>query len=383
MARRAKNEGTIRKRPDGRFEARVVLGHDPGTGKPIRKSVYGKTQKEVRKRMEQMKAALASGTYSEPTHLPLKQWLDTWLTTYCRNVKPATYQKYEQDIRNHIAPALGAVKLDMLTPLQVQKFINSLQDREKPLSSKTVKNIHSVLHSSLDKAVELDLIFRNPADRCTLPRIERKEPTAFDIEQIKAFLAVLDDSTMSIALKVDLFTGLREGELLGLRWSCVDFENGSILVDKQLTEPRGGVRVLASLKNDKPRTLVPAPYVMELLRSHRQRQLTQRMRLGPLWDDGGFPDLVFTDETGKFIHYQRLLRYYQRMAKQAGIDSTCLHHLRHTFATNSLFAGDDLRTVQENLGHATAAFTLQMYSHVTPSMREASAQRMQKLIDTL
>ena len=406
--RNAQGGGTIRQRSDGRWEGRVTLGRDPGTGKQVQKSIYGATQREVRQKMQKMLVELDEGVYIEPSKLTVKAWLETWLAEYNGDVKPATIVSYRQHIQNHIVPALGAVKLSALTPTAVQRFYNELQRsgvktpkrdetgkivRAKgevvyttsPMSPKTVKNVHGVLHQALKQAMRLGYIRSNPTEACILPRIEKAEMRPLDAPEIKCLLASLGDDVYCTLLKVDLFTGMRQGEILGLQWACVDFDRGTITVNKQLVHPRekGERYRLASLKNDKPRTIQPAPFVMNLLREHRRRQLQQRMRAGSLWDDAGIPDLVFTSETGRYLNYTAVWRRYKLELERAGLPSNRFHDLRHTYAVTSLRAGDDVKTVQENLGHHTAAFTLDQYGHVTESMRAASAQRMQSFINDL
>lgn len=393
--RNANNTGTIRQRPDGRWEGRVTVGTDPGTGKPIRKSFYGPTQKDVRQRMQKAIVEVDEGIYTAPSKLTLKAWLETWLAEYNGDVKPSTRVRYQQDIENHIVPALGAVKLSTLTAPAVQKFYNELQvsgkkTRKKdergrvittaaPMSPKSIKNIHGILHQALKQAVRLGYIRSNPTEACTLPRIEKAEIKPLDKPDIKQLLDVLGDDVYSTLMRVDLFTGMRQGEILGLQWSCVDFDRGTIFVNKQLSHPRkkGEVYALASLKNDKPRTIQPAPFVMAILREWRKRQLQNRMLAGSLWDDGGISDLVFTNEFGRFLTYTAVWRNYKRALELAGLPDGRFHDLRHTYAVSSLRAGDDVKTVQENLGHHTAAFTLDQYGHVTDTMRQASANRMQ------
>ena len=385
--RNANNTGSIRQRPDGRWESRVTIGFNPGTGKPIRKSFYGATQKEVREKMLKAQVEVNEGIYTEPSRLSLKAWLETWIGEYNRSVKPSTIVKYKQDIKNHIVPALGAVKISALTPAAVQKFYNDLQTggAGKPLSPKTVKNVHGVLHKALEQAVRMGYIRSNPSEVCELPRIEKAEIKPLDKPDIKALMDVLGDDVYSVLMKVDLFTGMRQGEILGLRWSCVDFERGTIFVEKQLSHPRtkGEAYCLASLKNDKPRIIQPAPFVMSILRDWRKQQLANRMLAGSLWNDHGIPDLVFTSETGRFLSYTAVWRNYKRAIERAGLPDSRFHDLRHTYAVSSLRAGDDVKTVQENLGHHTAAFTLDQYGHVTDTMREASARRMEAFYSEL
>ncbi len=185
--------------------------------------------------------------------------------------------------------------------------------------------------------------------------------------------------------KTALFTGMRSGELLGLTWDCVDFEVGVIHVKKQLLQPRkkGGAFKFGTLKNDKPRTIAPAPFIMEVLKEHKKFQEQQRMEAGDVWNDGGFPDLVFTHADGSHLSQPTVWKILQKVLTGAGIEHHRFHDLRHTFAVSSLRAGDDVKTLQENMGHFTAAFTLDRYAHVTETMKRESANRMQAFIEAL
>ena len=230
--RNAKGGGTIRKRADGRWEARFSMGFDPKTGKQIQKSVYGQTQKEVRQKLSAALTELDSGTYIAPTSMKLGAWLDQWLQAYTGNVKPATKGAYEEHIRVHIKPYLGEVKLAKLTAPMVQNVYNTLLE-EKGLSPKSVKNIHGVLHRALEQAKKLNYLRENPLDAVILPRTEKPQLQTMDDADMIAFLQAIEGDAYEIELFVDAFTGLRQGELLGLTWDCVDFEHQTLLINKQ------------------------------------------------------------------------------------------------------------------------------------------------------
>ncbi|MCL2810620.1 MAG: site-specific integrase [Clostridia bacterium] len=380
MPKRANNEGSIRRRPDGRWEARYTLGRDPGTGKQVQKSIYGDTQKEVRQRLQQVATAIDEGIFVQPSKMTVGQWLDIWQKEYLGGVKPATVVSYGQQVKNHIMPALGAVKLSALHAAPIQKLYNDLQI--EGLSPKTIKNVHGVLHRALKQAVILGYIRANPSDACTLPRIEKIAIQPLDSPDIEAFLNALRGAPMASLFTVDVFTGMRLGEILGLQWPCVDFTRGTILIDKQLLRPRqkGDNFRFGPLKNDKPRVVTPAPFVMQALRERRREQMEQKLRAGCAWNESVFPDLVFTNAVGKHLNYNIVQRHFKQALKRAGIPEKRFHDLRHTYAVSSLRAGDDVKTVQENLGHHTAAFTLDQYGHVTESMRRDSAARMEAFI---
>ena len=379
----AKGGGTIRQRPDGRWEARYTLGIDPGTGKQIQKSVYGKTQKEVAQNLRQITAEIDAKTYVAPCKLSVAEWMAVWAQDYLVGIKASTAYLYKRTIELYIEPHLGHIRLDTLNAHTVQHFYNELAKPSKPdaapLSAKSIKNIHGVLHKALQQAVLLNYIRYNPTTACVLPKIVKKEIHPLTDQQTAQLLNLLKGSKYEIPLTVDLFTGLREGELLGLIWDCVDFEKGTILVNKQLrrSQRKGGTYYFSPPKNNKSRTLTPAPYVMKLLQAQKVQQARQRLMAGPAWEDSG---LVFTNEFGRYISYRAIFDSFKRIVKRIGLSDARIHDLRHTYAVNCIRAGDDIKTVQSNLGHATAAFTLDVYGHFTDDMRSVSAQRMEGFI---
>lgn len=380
--RNASGGGSIRQRSDGRWEARFTVGRDPGTGKQIQRSVYGSTQKEVRQKLAQAVAAIDSGTYTMPSKMTVGQWLDIWQRDYLGGVKPFTVLNYSQHIKNHIKPALGAVKLEALNAHTIQGFYNSLgkpQEDKPGLSAKTVKCIHGVLHKALSQAVKVGYLRFNPAEACELPRIERKEIKPLNNEEIGAFMKAIQGHRFEAVYLVTLFTGLRRGEVCGLTWDCVDLDQGTILVNKQLQSVPGqpGEFRLVSSKNGKGRTITAAPFVVDVLRQHKVQQAEARLKAGPLWQDSGF---VFCNEIGERLSPNTVYHNFKRIAASIGLPDARLHDLRHSYAVASLRAGDDIKTVQGNLGHHTAAFTLDTYGHVTEEMKRASADRMEAFI---
>ena len=337
------------------------------------------------------------------------EWLDIWKTEYMGDKKYMTTKQYKAQIETHIKPGIGAIKLSQLTPPQIQKFYNALLDhgstvpkRDKqgkiikkdgktvrepaPMAPKSVRNVHGILTKALSVAVSIGYLKINPADKVTLPRVEKKENHPLTDEQVKEFLNATSQDVYGIALKVILFTGLRESEALGLTWDCIDFSAGPIKVCKQLQKRRieDGGATLSSTKNGKTRVLKPAPFVMELLAKQYSAQNKWRMNAKDLWQENDIgAELVFTTPEGKHVSQTSIRYHFKKVVEEIGLPSSRVHDLRHTFAVLSLQNGDGIKTVQGNLGHATAAFTLDVYGHVSERMKDDSAKRMQAYINSI
>lgn len=364
------------------WEGRVTTGYDPRTGKQVQKSITGKTQKEVAQKMQELAVSVNLGTYVEPTKMTTEDWLNVWISEYLGDVKKSSANLYAWSVRKYIIPALGRVKLSALTAPAIQAFYNGLLRQEKPLSPKSVKNIHGILHKALQQAVRIGYIRTNPADACKPPRVGKKQIRSLEEEQITAFLAEVQGHRHEYLYKIDLFTGLREGEILGLTWDRLDTKRGILLINQQLQREKvkGGQYYLTETKNSEFRTLVLPPYVLNLFELQREKQAQMKERACELWEDH---NLVFTNEVGGYLSYRTVYDCYKRIMAKLGIPTARFHDLRHTYATMAIKGGDDIKTVQENLGHATAAFTLDVYGHVTAGMRQASAERMETMIQSL
>lgn len=329
MAKNAKGSGTIRKKTVTRngkeytyWEARITTGRDPGTGKQLQRSFTGKTQKEVREKMQAAAVAVNEGTYTAPQRLTVGQWVDIWQKDYIGGLKPATVAIYRNNLNNHVKPALGAVRLADLHPHTVQSFINSLTG----LSPASVRLAYKNLHAVLQKAVELDYIPRNPADRCVLPKMEQEEIKPLDDQQAAALLAAAKGTPLEQFVTVALFTGLRVSELFGLTWAVVDFDRGTITVNKQLAR-RKAAGIFQSPKSGRPRTITPAPAVMTALKQQRAKQSELQLKAGPLWDDPH--GLVFTREAGGPLTHSIAEKRFRALCTAAELKGVRLHDMRH------------------------------------------------------
>ena len=376
--RNAQGGGTIRQRPNGRWEARFTVGRDPGTGKQVQRSVYGATQKEVRKKLAQAVAAIDQGTYTVPSKLTVGGWLDIWTAEYLGGVKPRTAELYKTSVNTYVRPALGALKLDTLNAHTIQSFYNSLSN-DRGLSPKTVKNVHGIFHKALQQAVKIGYLRFHPSDACELPRVERKEMHPLDENDISHFVEAIKGHRFETVYLVTLFTGMRQGEVLGLKWENINFDSGKITVDHQLQKV-GGTFSFVSPKNGKGRTITAAPFVLSVLKRHRAHQAEQQLKAGQLWQGEG---LVFCNEVGHHLYPNTVYDSFKRIAAKIGIPSARFHDLRHSYAVAAIRSGDDIKTVQGNLGHHTAAFTLDVYGHVTEQMQKDSAARMEGFINSV
>ena len=413
MSKRENGAGTICKRTVTRngkrytfWEGRITIGSDLG-GKQKRRTFTGSTQKEVREKMQAAAVAVNDGNYFEPARMTLSQWLDIWMKDYTADKKYLTRKHYTAQCNTHIKPALGAVKLSKLSAPQIQDFYNELgktgkvtrkKDKKtgketisyEPLAAKSIRNVHGILIKALNTAIDVGYLRINPAERVTLPRVEKKEIHPLSDEQIAAFYREAANDEYCYLLRLIPFTGLREAEAMGLTWDCVDFETGTLKINKQLVKRpnSAGGFTLAETKNSKIRVIKPAQMVMQQLKQREQEQIEQRFKAGELWkgwqnDKERKTALVFTTATGSNLSPQTVYNHCKKVLDKIGAGDRCVHDLRHTFAVLSLQNGDDVKTVQGNLGHATAAFTLDVYGHVSERMKEDSAARMERYMQSM
>ena len=376
--RRANGEGNIRKRKDGRWEGRYTVGHDPETGKAIIKNVLGKTQAEVKEKLKKAIEENVGIDYGRSKTYTAGNWLEVWYENYAKiKMRPSSYLNYRGYIENHIKPQLGKIPLNDLTTLHLQQFYKKLlaegrverieaQKQPKGLSAKTVRNIHQIISSALKLAVEQRLIARNPADGCALPKAERKEMQTLPVEQLTSFLREAKDSGVYELYYLDLATGLRRGELLGLKWTDIDLDRGVLKIQRAISRQNGKV-VEAPLKTKNAyRTLPLSADAIDVLKAQKNKV--------------GSSEWVFPSPTGGPMSPDSVLHMLQRVLKRAGLPRIRFHDLRHTFATLALQNGVDIKTVSGMLGHFSAGFTLDTYAHVTTSAKREAAKTMGNIL---
>lgn len=370
MAKRGNNEGSISKRDDGRWMARISL---PG-GK--RKYYYGDTRAEVAKKLTEATRDRDKGLPVVGERLTVGQHLDTWLESSVKpSVRPRTYAGYEAHVRLHLKPALGKVSLSKLTPQQVQSFLN--QTIEGGLTPATALRIRATLRKSLNQAMRWGLVSRNVATLIDAPKARRPKIEPMPPEQARQFLAAIQGDQHEALYNLVLATGLRQGEALGLRWEDIDIDRGSVTVRRSLQRLKG-VSTLSQTKTEGSwRTLPIPPIAVQRLREHRARQNRERLQAGDGWNDLG---LVFTAAAGEPIEPSGVTKRFQRILKREGLPRRRFQDLRHTAATYWLLQGIDLQVVKDLLGHSQISLTADTYAHVMPALREDAAARMEELL---
>lgn len=350
---------------------------DPTTG--FQHTIAGKTQKEVAQKLIEELNDINQGCYVAPSKQTLGDWLDVWLDLYVKpSVKPYTVDSYRSACRVHIKPVLGKIKLSALSTLQIQRFYNGLL--EQGLSPKTIKNINGVLHKALNQAIRIGELKFNPTDACDLPKVYKKEIAPLEQDDIRRFLIAIQGHRYETLYTVTLFTGLRQGEILGLTWDSVDFDRCTLYINKQLqkTQKVDGEYTLVPTKSSRSRLITVAPYVIELLRRRQEQQEKERVLAGDAWSNPA--RLVFTNEVGGHLVHVTVYKRFKEVVRELGYDNARFHDLRHSYAVAAIESGDDIKTVQANLGHATASFTLDVYGHASQKMRQRSADRMEQYI---
>lgn len=383
--RRGHNEGTIVKRRDGRWMASMTLGRDSATGKTRRISFYGKTRQEVATKLTHALRDHHYGVFVAPEKITLGEWLRIWLEEYKRpGVRPKTMESYEQQIRLHILPALGHITLTALRPHHLQHFYNQLAQH---VSARTVRHNHAVLHNALALAEKHRRLIANVSTLCTLPHVKQTEwPTLTVTDVTERLMPCLEEHRLGAAILLACGTGLRRGEILGLRWMDVDLRKEVLTVRQaavRLAIPSSAGRktqiVLQDVKTDKSRRTIPVPGLcLKALRRQKARQAQERLQWGAAYADR---DLVFCQVDGRPLEGKTLNRALTQLLRQAGLPHVRVHDLRHTFATWMLEQGEHPKVVSTLLGHARIGITLDLYTHVSLEVEQRAMQRLNQALE--
>ena len=384
MTRRAKGDGTLRKRKDGRWEGWFNIGKDEN-GKIKRKSVTAKTKIECQEKLIKAKEdyfneqkMLSTHTYLTNSDPTLNEWYEIWINTFCRNViKDYTVQGYSQRFRLYILPELGKLRLSEISTVICQQFLINLYNngRERGRSKKgnglsygTVKGIQRTLSVCMQKAVDEELISKNPCSKVKLPNAEKPEMKTLKKEELTSFLEEAKKSDCYEFYYLELTTGLRLGEICALSWDDLDTENKTITVNKNVQRVNGEIVINTPKTKSSIRTIRLCDECIRLLSELKENQIPKSKYI--------FPSSV----TGEIRDTSAVTRRLHRIQDRAGVPRIRFHDLRHSFATLSLEQGMDIKTVSHMLGHTDAGFTMNTYMHVTDSMQENVANTMENLL---
>ncbi len=374
---KGKSEKRIGKRGVS-WQLTVELPRDPTTGKRRQKLLTAPTKREVEALATQMLASIQNGGFSEADakRLTVGQYLTRWLASLDGTVRPSTQERYTDVMRRHVAPIVGRVQLSKLSSLDVQNlYANRLA---AGLSPTTVNLIHNVLHRALKQAVRWGLLLRNPTEMVDSPREKTPEFVVWNENQVSVFLAVTISDEWAALWRLALLTGMRRGEILGLKWEDVDLARGVLAVKRTLSRGAKGAYTFGTPKTAHGRrSIALPPSVVESLKSHRRKQLEGRLVLGEAYQD---KDLVFANTLGEPLHPNSLAHRFHQLTKQAGLPRIRIHDLRHTSATLMLANGVHPKIAQERLGHADVSMTLNRYSHVTMDMQRDAADQLDTMI---
>jgi integrase len=377
MTHRGHGEGTIYHRQDGRWAATITLE----TGK--RKTFYGKTRKEVQEKLKIALREQQQGTLITAPEQTVKQFLDDWLeNSHKQNVRPRSHERYEQIVRLHILPSLGKVQLQKLAPQQLKKLY--AEKLKEGLSAITVTAIHNLLHRALDDAVKWDLLARNVCDRVSPPRKEHREITPLSVEQIHLLLEAARGHPQEALFVLALHTGMRRGELLGLKWQDISFTEGTLQVRRILNRvptkmiKEGGQRYIETEPKTKKsrRNIFLTESALDALKQHQSRQLDARLKAGATWEHH---DYVFCTPLGKHLTpgHDALVQLKKLLVK-AGLPAIRFHDLRHSSASLLLSLGVHPKVVQELLGHTQISMTMDIYSHALPTMQKEAMEKLNR-----
>ena len=370
-------KGHIRKRGQRSWAIVLDLGRD-ANGKRRQKwhSVKG-TKRDAERELARLLNDLNTGGYVEPTRMLVRDYLEKWLEVARTKVAPKTYERYEEIVRLHLAPALGHHQLAKLHSLHIESYyaealVSGRRNGRGGLSAQTVVHHHRVLHRALKQAVQHLLIARNPCDAVEPPRPEKAEVRVVDEAQAAELLHSLKGTRLFAPTILALVTGMRRGELLALTWPDIDMENQVMSVRRSLQQTNEGVSVKMP-KSGRGRTIALPPIAVEALSRHKAEQAQERLALGPAYENNG---LVFARADGSAWPPDSFTSAFAAALRKAKLPHLNFHALRHSHATMLLKSGINPKVVSERLGHAKVGTTLDIYSHVLPGMQEEAAQRI-------
>ena len=328
---------------------------------------------------------LHTGAYITPDRLTLGEWVrESWLPTIASRVKPSTLDSYRRNMDIHVLPAVGALPLQQLTALKLNALYGDLLthagNRGRPLNAKTVRYVHTIVHKALSDAVDAGILPINVAERAKPPRPDRRNPSeiqCWEPRELARFLDHVRGTRLEAAWRLAAMTGMRRGEVLGVRWSDIDLERGRLSVRQAVVSVAYAV-LHSTPKSHQARVIDLDDLTVEHLREHRRAQEVERAEWGSDYRD---QDLVVARENGAPIHPDTFSQAFERLVRNAGVRRIRLHDLRHTHATIAVKAGVPVKVISERLGHESPAFTLKQYAHVVPGMQAEAAERIAAIVE--
>lgn len=369
-SKRGNGEGNIYHRKDGRWETRMSLPD----GK--RKSFFGKTRQDAARKLAEATRDRDKGMLPVPQKETVGQFLMRWLESSAKpSVRPATHESYSDLIRLHLVPELGRHRLAQLSPQHVQDMMG--RKLAAGLSPRRVQYMRSVLRVALNQALRWGLVVRNVATLVESPRVVSPEVNPLTPEQARMLLEAMQGDRLETLYSVVLAVGLRQGEALGLRWQNVDLDVGTLRVAVSLQRIKGEYQLVEPKSPRSKRTILLPKMAVAALRAHRKRQLEEQLRAGAEWENWG---LVFTTVWGRPLHGSVVTHRFQRLLYRAGLRHMRFHDLRHACASLLLAQGVSPRMIMEILGHSQISLTMNLYSHILPSMHQDAASRMDAVL---
>jgi integrase len=368
-------QGSIKKHQGKRgtsWYAIVDLSPDPLTGKRRQKRVSAPTKRECEEKVRQVLNQADSFFAADPDKITVGEFVARWLESSEPRLRPATFRRYHDMLNRHAVPLIGHIKLAKLTPFDLQRLYADRLDAG--LSTTTVHHLHVMLHGALKQAMRWGMVTRNVTEMVDAPRRTFPDITTWSAEQVGRFFMASEETNLAALWRLALLTGMRRGELLGLKWEDIDLERGSLAVRRTLSRGKGGTWEMGQPKTASSRRSIALPQsCVAALRKHRVAQNKDRLRLGEIWEDN---DFVFTNRTGGPLHVNSMMLQFKKLTEAAGLPKIRFHDLRHTSATLLLAKGVHPKIVQERLGHADISMTLNRYSHVTPDMQRLAADTL-------
>jgi len=376
-------KGAIRKprTSGGAWSYRLDLGFDDAGKRRQRQVGNFATKREAQSALNEALAGLRKGTYVAPSKQTVREFLDTWIDTVKPELAITAWTNYRNVLGSYVLPHIGSVRLADLSPMDIKRWHGELLDHGRrngaPLAVNSVKLAHRVLHRALADGVRWNVLPANPASSVRVPKGAHKEMSVWTSEEARRFLDSLEQDRLRGLWALALHTGMRRGELAGLRWSDVDLVGGTLTVAQQRTTA-GSQTVTMAPKARSQRQLALAGPTVSTLRDHLDRQTSERASAGVAWVETGY---VFVDESGEPLLPQRITKMFAAAIARTNVPTIRLHDVRHTMATNALAAGVHPKVVQEQLGHSTIAVTMDTYSHVPQAVRRESAGRIAGLFE--